>query len=533
MTAAVRQPSTTSGSSSARPSGPQGRAERAPAVRLPAAGGAVRDPGRALPGDRPALGRERGGRPRPADDADLPGRDRALPAASRRGPTSSSCWATATAGGRCRPRSRPRSSRRCSRRSRGMPRSWPDARTAALPRPGTARRQRRAGRVRPAAAQVDVPEGASDEQREVAEAERREWRGRGAAAGDPSRARCDALGWAEAERARRSTSASATEQEIVLGALEADGAGEHVFCFFRTITNLAAGESAQEVLRPDGVAEGTRPATRTTRARLDALSASCGDVLGSHVAGLHREKWHWRRDHHRSHRHAAGGLDDCLELLDEPERRNALQRCLAQPRRRDQEPSSTRLEPVEAVDREIAATRGSARRCRDFVGRDESVGGDRRATCGRPGSTARRHRRARLRQVGAHGEGVRAGRERASESRRRRRFIGATPGSSTAERCSATCAARSRGHTAATSRPCRPSTTTWPSSSASASSCATAERPLVVFLDALDQLGATDPARGLSWLPASPARARAAGRLDRARATARGALRPSARSRGS
>ena len=30
---------------------------------------------------------------------------------------------------------------------------------------------------------------------------------------------------------------------------------------------------------------------------------------------------------------------------------------------------------------------------------------------------------------------------------------------------------------------------------------ATAERPIIVFFDALDQLGPTDPARALSWLP--------------------------------
>ncbi len=320
------------------------------------------------------------------------------------------------------------------------------------------------------------------------------------------------LGWGNEDPRRFKYMASATEQEIVRGVLDVPDAAEHVFGYSRTIL-AQVGVSLTSAVPSDGSAKGYidqieingQPALDTTaHAHLLALIENrirplLGKNLSDYTAG-------WTGsgitlDHIGA---LPDTLDQCLELLERPGFpktlcnevwRNLAGIILSQLKQ---------LESLEAVASEIEAHEHfGADRCRNFVGRkqplkviaDYLTGTEPRflAVIGEPGSgksalMAKALEQARV----AHPKTVTMV-----------RYIGATPGSSDGRTLlNSLCRELSRRYGADES--------TVPSEYndlavefAKRLELATADRPLFVFLDALDQLGKNDPARGLGWLPAS------------------------------
>ena len=139
--------------------------------------------------------------------------------------------------------------------------------------------------------EVAVAEAATAEQRKAAQdAEHRGWAAVEARLRGILLEAIGRLGWPEDDPARRKYVASATEQEIVLGALKPDRAAENVFCFFRSIRSMPADENAKGFCDlepgPGGLAVDT-----DAKARLGALKASLSALLGDHVLPPYQAAW--------------------------------------------------------------------------------------------------------------------------------------------------------------------------------------------------------------------------------------------------
>jgi NACHT domain- and WD repeat-containing protein len=169
---------------------------------------------------------------------------------------------------------------------------------------------------------VDVPEGASENQVEVArKAEAAEWREIEHELRTLLLGAIDGAGWREDDPRRAKYTASATEQEIVRGALAAPDAHEHVFAFFRTINGLPADPTAK-VFRDlrDGMPD------REARRRLAALRLR----LRRHLRGqVYRYRASWNGTNTREPADSPisldhigelpPSLDECMRLLAEPD----------------------------------------------------------------------------------------------------------------------------------------------------------------------------------------------------------------------
>ena len=293
--------------------------------------------------------------------------------------------------------------------------------------------------------------------------------------------------------------ASATEQEIARGALRVDDAPEHVFCFFRSITNLEelkADIPPEPVERPTPEAplaedfvdlrhpETDRTVDSDARDRLDALKDRLRGALPGNV---HDYEARWT-DGDISKEHIEALCRNVLERLSgviEAELRA--------------------IEDESPLDREIAAhERFGEERARFFVPRFFTTGGDALATIARyVGGTDN----APLAVAGVSGSGKSALVAKAAEEAEQtgaalvRRFIGATPESSDGRALLASlCQEISWRYGPEQPAPAdyRELVEELPRRLA----LATAERPLIVFLDALDQLSDAEGARSLVWLPA-------------------------------
>ncbi len=319
------------------------------------------------------------------------------------------------------------------------------------------------------------------------------------------------LRWGDEDQRLAKYVASATEQEIVRGLLEAPGAHEHVFAFNRTIV-IQDGRPLARLVPPDGSARAFLDETEVdgrwvpdtaAHDRLVVLKErELRPLLGANMMD-YRAVWTGAGITPAHIGALPESLDACLELFkrtDVPHTlcndvwRNLASAILAQ---------LTQLEAEEAVEAEIAAQRrfGEARRS-GFVGRDK------------PLEAISKYLSADERQplavIGEPGSGKSALMATAFERAETERLVavtvvrsvGATLGSSVGRSLlGGLCREIARAYGGDES--------TVPSDYDDLAvdfgrrlELATAERPLIVFLDALDRLGAADPARTLGWLPA-------------------------------
>jgi NACHT domain. len=312
------------------------------------------------------------------------------------------------------------------------------------------------------------------------------------------------------EEARVPYEASATEQEILRGALQVPAAAGHVFGFFRTLeakpgVELATAEPTDVAVRDfvDGSISGDRfTFDAESHGRLEALKeGKLRPLLRDHV---HDYRATWAPEgigtgHIGS---LPEKLDDCLALLADPSAQGTL--CLDVWRSlgtliRDELELARKIDQLRA---EIWAHEDFGReRCRHFVGREAPLAAIAGYLAGDEAGP--------LAIVGEPGSGKSALMARAIEKAQEThsdafvvyRFIGATPASSDGR--------------ALLDLLCRQITRAYEGDESTIPSeyndlavefgkrleLATAERPLIVVLDALDQLSGA--ARGLSWMPAA------------------------------
>jgi len=315
------------------------------------------------------------------------------------------------------------------------------------------------------------------------------------------------------EKARVGYEASATEQEILRGALQVPDAAGHVFCFFRTLeakpgVDLAKAEPTDLAVADflDGTKSDGRFALDTgSHERQTALKEKkLRPLLGKNVHD-YRASWAPEgigTDHIGSLPESPATLDDCLALLDDPKAKGTL--CLDVWRSlgtliRAELDMAAKIDQLRA---EIWAHEDFGRdRCSHFVGREEPLaaiaryltGSDARpiAIVGEPGSG----------KSALMAKAIEQAQEAHSDALVVYRFIGATSASSDGR--------------ALLDSLCRQITRAYDGDESTIPSeyndlavefgkrleLATAERPLIVVLDALDQLSGA--ARSLSWLPAS------------------------------
>jgi NACHT domain- and WD repeat-containing protein len=283
-----------------------------------------------------------------------------------------------------------------------------------------------------------------------------------------------------AERRRFET--SATEQEIQRGALTS--LPDHVFCYFRTI-DFGSGDSlSQDELLKDFVnldEMGARDGTAA--ARLEKLKTELRRLPRENVHG-YDARWTGNRDAPVTTDH----IDRlCAEVHED------LLRVITQ--------EIARLEEVDAIDKEIDAHAAfGIERARLFRGRTDVLQ--------RIASYVEQPNGKPLAVFGSGGAGKSTVMARAAQGAAERfpdavvlRFIGATPDSSNGrsllDSLSREISRRFDGDESTIPSDYRELVQDFPSRLALASE----SRPLVVILDALDQLSDAEGASSLSWLP--------------------------------
>ncbi|MFY9571744.1 MAG: AAA family ATPase, partial [Blastocatellia bacterium] len=300
------------------------------------------------------------------------------------------------------------------------------------------------------------------------------------------------------EDERRRYEASATEQEIAAGALRIRDASEHVFGFFRKINGMREDRSATDFI--DLNENGTLDSR--ANARLGELKTLLETRLGGNI---HAYDASWTGDG-ASTEHIGSlpeDLEACRELMRDPGAPRTV--CVDVWKRLATviEDEIKRLESIEPLEKEIADHAAFAEdRARLFVGRRSMLD-----TIAGYLANANPHA---LAVWGESGSGKSALMAKAisnckSSGANREivyRFIGATPASSDAR--------------SLLESVCRQITRIYGGDEATIPTdykelvkefgerlkLATAQKPLVVVLDALDQLSDADHARNLIWLPA-------------------------------
>ncbi len=299
------------------------------------------------------------------------------------------------------------------------------------------------------------------------------------------------------EDERRKYEASATEQEIAAGALKVPDASDHVFCFFREIKRLPADESARDFIdiEPTGVLDAG------ANAKLRDLKTLLEDRLAGNIVH-YQANWTGGA---ASSDHIGSLPDDveaCRALISDPSAPKTL--CVDVWRRLASviEAEIERIEKIELLEKESSDHRAFAEdRARLFVGRSTILD-----TIAGYLSGAERHPLAVWGESGSGKSALMAKAIANCESQTGNReivyrFIGATPGSSDGRALlESLCRQITRGYGGDES--------TVPADYrelvkelGERMKPATAQKPLIVFLDALDQLSDADHARNLIWLP--------------------------------
>ena len=310
------------------------------------------------------------------------------------------------------------------------------------------------------------------------------------------------VGWPANDARRLKYEASATHQEILHGALQVKDTIDDVFGFFRTIDGLPQGATAGDFLdldpqgRPDAEA----------RARLDRLQAEMRTRLPNNI-NTYSAIWTGSGPSTEHVGTLPSDLEACKAMLDEGyEPRNLCEAVwcrlgrvmLEEVQRRDRS---------DLVDQEaIAHSSFGHDRLRRFIGREDALA--------RIREYVQANDRHPLVLHGASGVGKSALMAKAAEKVTSGewlvasckpemvvRYIGATPASSDLrallEGICKEITLRYGGDAASVPMEVRKLQQDFPERLA----LATAEKPVVVFLDALDQLSFTDGACDLGWLP--------------------------------
>lgn len=271
--------------------------------------------------------------------------------------------------------------------------------------------------------------------------------------------------------------ASATEQEVIHGALRVEHAGDHIFCFFREIENLPKDKRAEDYidLKADGKADPeAEELLKQLKERLrKSLPGNCYEYKAEWVGdGITTNHIHELcRDVYRS-----------LEkvILDEIE--------------------SIKAKPYLEREIEDHAVFGESR-ARFFVGRSEILQTVRGFISGKNDHPLAIYGEGGSGKSALMAFALKQARERHPRAEMVSRFIGATLHSSDVRALlEDLCRQISRAYGVEDAIP-----TTYedlvqefPRRLASAS----ADKPLILFLDSLDQLSAAHNARSLAWLPA-------------------------------
>ncbi|MFY9573559.1 MAG: AAA family ATPase [Blastocatellia bacterium] len=299
---------------------------------------------------------------------------------------------------------------------------------------------------------------------------------------------------------------SATEQEIISGLFNVPDAHQHVFCFFRKIIDFehlsALGDIGRDFcdsFEPHGPGHGylldlKRRLRRKLGRNIHEYDAewSKGRLSQAHIGTL------------------PASLDECLNLNTDGRRSPSLCEDVWRQLSRVILDEIARLKDQDALESEASEHAAfGAERTKHFVGREDFL---QKATGYLGGASGEP-----LVVFGASGSGKSAFMARAASDARRRfpnavvvtRFIGATPASSDGQALLA-------GVCQEISRRVEPGAGETSVDLENLSeellkrlSLATRDKPIIVFLDALDQLSSAYNARSLRWLPSSlPAGAR-------------------------
>jgi hypothetical protein len=348
--------------------------------------------------------------------------------------------------------------------------------------------------------EINVPEGATDEEKKAAQDK-------------------EAAQWEQTEQRLRSIllkavegmpleaydrmkyEASATEQEIDRGAVRVPDAREHVFCFFRKIKDAPEDESAKDFL--DLVKEGDKwVADNDARTRLKELKDKLRGLFRDNIYE-YEARWAGGRtttDHMGT---LPDTLEECLELREKADAPSNLCVDVWRGLSRIIEEEIARLEVEDALRKEIADHDAFGEdRAKFFTGRAGIL-----KTIGDYVRGANRHPLAIWGESGSGKSALmaRAAQEIHSDLPRAEtviRFIGWTPESSDIRSLlGSVCLQISRAYgadEATVPTDYKELVDDFPKRLA----LATAEKPLVLFLDALDQLSDVEQGRGLVWLPA-------------------------------
>lgn len=328
--------------------------------------------------------------------------------------------------------------------------------------------------------EVNSTDNASgDEKRSASDSEAREWKR------TEKRLRfiflhaMDRLGWSKDDPRRIKYEASATHQEIIRGALRVWDAREHVYCFFRRIENLPSDSSASDFSDVD---EETGFADEETLAKLISLKKSLRKQLSGNIYE-YKSKWI--------------GNTTTLDHLNKfcADAYTSLSRIIIK--------QASTIQQVDELEAEIEAHESFGKeRAKFFMGRTstlQTIADYLRGADSHP-----------LVTYGEAGSGKTALMARAFEQAQKEhpeariicRNIGATPSSSDAHSLlESLCRQISRSYGVKES--------SIPTESGEEAqefirhlTLATVRQPLILFIDALDQLHGARLAQSLSWLPA-------------------------------